>query len=115
MFVQNGFELKAPFMAAALEKYSAPPEKVDYSDAVAAANSINNWVAKETKNMIQNLFNPSDLDPNTMVALCSALHFKGAWKKPFDAPIKDKFKLNDTETMDATFITIKVYFTNIHL
>ena len=115
MFVQSGFELKAPFEQAALEKYSAPPVNVDYSDAVAAANTINTWVEKETKNMIKKLFNPADLDPNTMVALCSALHFKGKWQFPFDKPFEDVFKLNDKDTQKATFMTVKVSINFINM
>jgi len=110
MFVQSGFELKEPFETAALEKYSAPPEKVDYSNAEAACKTINSWVEKETKKMIKNLFNPSDLDPNTMVALCSALHFKGTWQYPFDEPFEEHFKLNDTETKKTMFMRVKDKF-----
>lgn len=110
LFVQSGFELKAPFEAAALEKYNAPPQKVDYMDAAAACKAINSWVEKETKDMIKKLFDPADLDPNTMVALCSALHFKGTWKFPFNAPFEDTFKLNDKESTKATLMTVKENF-----
>merc|ERR1712110_84787 len=75
--------------------------------SVAACDTINTWVEKETKSMIKKLFNPADLDPNTMVALCSALHFKGKWKFPFGKPFEDVFKLNDKDTQKATFMTVK--------
>ena len=78
-------------------------------DAAAACKAINSWVEKETKDMIKKLFDPADLDPNTMVALCSALHFKGTWKFPFDAPFEDTFKLNDKESTKATLMTVKVW------
>jgi len=112
LFVQSGFELKAPFVKAALEKYNAPPVSVDYSDATAACKTINTWVEKETKQMIKKLFNPADLDPNTMVALCSALHFKGKWQFPFDKPFEEVFKLSDKDkhTQKATFMRVKDKF-----
>lgn len=110
MFVQSGFELKAPFVKDALEKYNAPPQSVDYSDANAACKTINTWVEKETKAMIKKLFNPADLDPNTMVALCSALHFKGKWQFPFDKPFEEVFKLNEKDTQKATFMRVKSKF-----
>jgi len=110
LFVQSGFELKAPFEAAALEQYNAPPEKVDYMDAAGACKTINAWVEKETKNMIKKLFDPADLDPNTMVSLCSALHFKGTWEKPFGTPFEDTFKLNDKDTQKATLMSVKDNF-----
>jgi len=108
MFVQSGFELKSPFTQSALDLYDAPPENVDYSNAIAACNTINTWVEKETKAMIKKLFNPADLDPNTMVALCSALHFKGKWQFPFDKPFDDVFKLNDKDTQKAALMRVKV-------
>ena len=45
-----------------------------------------------------------------LVALCSALHFKGAWKLPFDAPFKDDFNLGDDKTVQTDFIMKKSTF-----
>jgi len=110
LFVQAGFELKEPFTTAALDKYNAPPEKVNFNDAEAACKTINDWTSKETKEMIQKLFDPSDIDPNSMVALCSALYFKGTWDKPFDEPVDGEFHLDNDNTKKCKLITVKENF-----
>merc|ERR1711970_1358758 len=110
VFVQNGFQLKTEFQTAAEQKYGAPAEKVDFSNAEKCAATINNWVANNTKNMITELFSAGDIDPNMLVALCSALHFKGTWKVPFDAPFKDEFTLDGDKKVTTDFILKKSTF-----
>ena len=60
--------------------------------------------------MITELFSAGDIDPNMLVALCSALHFKGAWKEPFDAPFKDEFTLDGDKKVTTDFILKKSTF-----
>merc|ERR1711944_201677 len=49
--------------------------------------------------MIKELFSAGDIDPNMLIALCSALHFKGCWETPFDAPFEDEFHLTGEKTV----------------
>lgn len=72
---------------------------------------INKWVAGETKEMIKDLLSASDVDANTMIALCSALHFKGSWENPFDAPFEDDFHLSESETVKTQLMQKKVIIT----
>ena len=44
-----------------------------------------------------------------MVALCSALYFKGTWDKPFDEPVDGEFHLDNDNTKKCKLITVKVY------
>ena len=47
-----------------------------------------------------------------MVALCSALYFKGTWDKPFDEPVDGEFHLDNDNAKKCKLITVKVkYFT----
>lgn len=46
------------------------------------------------------------LDPNMLIALCSALHFKGSWEEPFDAPYEGDFHL-DADRTKKTQLMIK--------
>lgn len=110
LFVQRGFQLKDQFQTDAEKKYGAPAEKIDFCDAAQSAETINKWVAENTKNMITELFSAGDIDPNMLVALCSALHFKGAWKEPFDAPFKDEFTLDGDKKVTTDFILKKSTF-----
>ena len=49
------------FQADAEKKYGAPAEKVDFCDGAKSADTINKWVAENTKNMIQELFSAGDI------------------------------------------------------
>ena len=63
------------------EYYNAEVSKLDFTKD-EAVNTINSWVAKETKDRIKKLF--SDLSPTTRLVLVNALYFKGTWTKSFD-------------------------------
>ena len=58
--------------------------------------------------MIKDLLSPSDVDANTMIALCSALHFKGSWEYPFDAPFEDDFHLSENSSVKTQMMQKKV-------
>jgi len=110
IFVQNGFQLKNEFQSSAEEKYGAPAEKVDFSNPEKCAATINNWVAANTKNMIKELFQAGDIDPNMLIALCSALHFKGSWEIPFDKPFEGDFHLNNDKSVKTQLMCKKDKF-----
>jgi len=110
LFVQNGFQLKKEFQDAAAKHYGAPAEKVDFSNAEKCAAAINGWVAENTKNMIQELFSAGDIDPNMLIALCSALHFKGSWEESFDAPYEGDFHLDANRTKKTQLMIKKSKF-----
>ncbi|XP_034488694.1 serine protease inhibitor 88Ea-like [Drosophila innubila] len=46
---------------------------------------INGWVANVTKNQIENMMAPEDIDSNTKTVLANAAYFKGQWINPFKA------------------------------
>ena len=58
--------------------------------------------------MIKDLLSPSDVDANTMIALCSALHFKGSWEYPFDVPVEDDFHLSESAAVKTQMMQKKV-------
>jgi len=58
--------------------------------------------------MIKDLLSASDVDANTMIALCSALHFKGSWENPFDAPFEDDFHLSESSSVKTQMMQKKV-------
>jgi serpin B len=65
--------------------YSARLTTVDFSNPTAAAATINDWVARQTKDRIKDLISPSGLDQNTRLILTNAIYFKGTWAAPFKA------------------------------
>ena len=85
---QQGFSFLAPFLSLMQADYGGGLHQVDFVNASAAATqTINNWVAQETNNKIQNLIPQGALDPLTRLVLTNAIYFKGQWATPFDASL----------------------------
>ena len=65
--------------------YAADFRRVDFEHAPEAVRgTINQWVAQETNNRIENLIEPGVLTPATRLVLTNAIYFKGTWGKPFE-------------------------------
>lgn len=83
LWVQRGFEIKPDFLRALLTHYESRVETVDFMKPEDAANLINRWVAEQTKEMIEKLFEADDFDAQTRLALVNTLYFEGKWQTPF--------------------------------
>lgn len=82
-------EKDASFLPGYLEvmqrDYAADFRRVDFEHAPEAVRgTINQWVAQETNNRIENLIGPGVLTPATRLVLTNAIYFKGTWGKPFE-------------------------------
>jgi len=77
----NGFEVKPDFLKVNSDYFNAYIKELDFSKAWAV-DTINNWCAKKTNNLIKNPLNqiPSD----AVMYLVNAIYFKGIWRKHFE-------------------------------
>jgi len=74
------------FVKVMQQDYGAGFRRVDFEHAPEAVRgTINQWVAQETSNRIQNLIGPGVLTPATRLVLTNAIYFKGTWLDPFPA------------------------------
>jgi len=64
-------------------------EKLDFSDNVGAAETINEWVSNVTESRIQELVNADDL-ANAKMVLTNAAFFKGTWLSQFKPSATNK-------------------------
>ncbi len=91
LWLQKGYPVKKAYIHALKRYYSVTLYRVDFSHQTETARKeINLWVRRETKGKILELIKPGQLRPDTLLLLCNALYFKGAWLKAFDP--KDTFK-----------------------
>ncbi len=82
---QQGFPFLAPFLNLMQADYGGGLHQVDFAGATEAARqTINNWVAQETNNKIQNLIPQGAIDQYTRLVLTNAIYFKGPWATAFD-------------------------------
>jgi len=81
LWYSNGFEVKPDFLKVNSDYFNAYIKELDFSKAWAV-DTINNWCAKKTNNLIKNPLNqiPSD----AVMYLVNAIYFKGIWRKHFE-------------------------------
>src|SRR5207245_8923430 len=88
----------------AKSEYQANVNQVDFkTEADAATTEINLWVARETKDKIQDILPPGSLNDLTRLVLANAIYFKGAWAKRFDKPatFTQPFHVSTASQVDA--------------
>ena len=81
---QKGLTFEKAFLSRLLQKYGAPLERIDFRESDKARETINDWVATQTKDRIKDIVPPPLPSPDTLLALANAIHFKAAWAEPFD-------------------------------
>ncbi len=100
LWVRHGGAFHPLFLQAVQEHYLAEASQVNFADSAAAVGRINEWVKVKTKDKIDKILQPSNVDANTNAVLTNAIYFKGAWTTPFDpkhtAP--NRFTLADGTT-----------------
>ena len=84
LWVQQGFEFNQEFLDILSANYNAGLKLVDFSDAEAARQAINLWVAAQTNDKIKDLIPQGVFDELTRLVITNAVYFKGAWQNQFD-------------------------------
>jgi len=97
LFVENTFALEPAFLETMARDYDTGVFREDFIRAFEPARMhINTWVAKQTRDRIQDLLPMGSLDESTRLVLVNALYFYGSWAIPFKA----------NSTSDAPFHTL---------
>jgi len=84
LWLGQGGAFHPTFLQAAQEHYLAEASQVDFADSAAAVGRINDWVKAKTKDKIDKILQPANVDGNTNAVLTNAVYFKGQWTTPFD-------------------------------
>lgn len=84
LWTQEGFPFLPAFLETATNQYQASINQVDFeTEASAATQDINNWVAQQTQNKIQNILASGSITARTRLVLVNAIYFLGAWTQAF--------------------------------
>lgn len=81
VLVGNSLDLVTSF-AGFMEKL-AGMDRVDFANAAAVVDMINEWVSDVTHGKIKNLLEPGSLSAATKMVLVAANYFKGDWQSAF--------------------------------
>lgn len=94
LFVSDTLTLRRQFLKEVNDLAKALPELVDFKSS-SAKERIDTWVQENTNNKINKLFD--NLDPNTMLVLANAIHFKDGWEQEFEESNTTSKPFLDTE------------------
>jgi serpin B len=85
LWAQKGHPFLPALQQTAATEYDAAVHQADFqTQAAAAIEEINRWVAQRTSDRIRQVLPPGSLNEITFLVLVNAIYFKGAWAKPFD-------------------------------
>ena len=83
-WAQQGFTIEQPYSAALLKNYGAETGLVDFvGQPDAARREINDWIAKQTKDMLPDALKPENFTPDMRLMLVNTVYFFGEWDVPF--------------------------------
>ncbi|CAG0904036.1 unnamed protein product, partial [Cyprideis torosa] len=86
IYVDNQFPVKKDFPKILKTTFDAGAELLDFQkDPNGSRVKVNDWVAKQTEQKIQDLIPEGAVNSMTAMILANAIYFKGMWKSTFDA------------------------------
>ena len=112
LWTQIGYPFLPGFLQTAADQYQAKIGQADFStDPDGAAQAINDWVADQTQNRIQNILARGALDPLTRLVLANAIYFKGDWAYPFEPTNTSiqPFYVSSTSQVDVPLMHINSF------
>ena len=81
---QHGFGFLPDFLDVLAENYGAGMRTMDFAGAPDESRArINDWVAEETGDKVNNLLSPGTIDPTTRLVLTNAIYFNASWHWSF--------------------------------
>ncbi len=96
-WAQKDYQFVPAYLDTLAVNYGAGVRLMNFEqDPSGCRDVINQWVADQTQNKIQNLLTPDAIDASTRLVLTNALYFYGSWALPFDRQ----------NTADGTFHTL---------
>jgi serpin B len=89
IWVMTGYALAPAFVRTIADHYAGKVANQDFSVPEDAARVINQWVAKQTQEKIQNLLSPEHVK-DAILVLVNATYFKGIWTNQFAKELTSK-------------------------
>ena len=110
LFGQQGYDFRPAYFSLLKETFGAPLEALDFAkNPAGAANQINSWVEKQTRERIRDLIPANALNKDTRLVLANAVYLKAPWANEFNekATQPGPFHLGDGQSVDVPTMTRK--------
>lgn len=80
---QTGTPFRPEYLDLTRKQYAGGFRQVDFAAGDKARNTINAWIAEQTRDKIKDVLKPGSPVPETKLVLTNAIYFKDAWQHPF--------------------------------
>jgi len=105
IWYRKGFDVKSSFLKVNADNFNSYIKELDFTKTWAK-DTINNWCAKNTNNLIKTIID-GNISDETMMYLVNAVYFKGIWRLKFD-----KKTTYEADFYTETGSTVKVNMMN---
>ncbi len=108
LWLEKAYSFRASYLDTIHKFYGDVAVPVDFRAAAEAARGqINQWVALQTHDRINDLLGSGTVDSNTQLVITNAVYFKGEWLKPFEASATRSvdFHLADGKSVSTSMMT----------
>ena len=109
----KGYPFMPDYLALVKKSYNGNLSDLDFiRDTEGSRKTINDWVAKETRDKIKDLLSQGSITPDTRLVLTNAIYFKGKWDLPFkkEGTIDNDFTLANGQKVKAPFMYQQKHF-----
>ena len=101
---QEGFPFEQPFLDLLAVHYDAGLRLMDFVGQPDASRlEINDWVADQTEDRIEDLLPPGVITTLTRLVLTNAIYFNAAWETPFE---EEETAAGSFELLDGGSVTV---------
>ncbi len=117
LWFQQDCPLKAAFTDSIHKNYHAEERPVDFKhSAQSTGREISAWIEKKTGGRLKRACDPAMLTPDTRLALCNAIYFKGEWANQFKRSHTEpwQFHVTTNETVSVPMMNQKENFKIVH-
>jgi serpin B len=100
LFAQRGYAFRPAFLSVIKDHYHAPLEEMDFkTQSEKARETINHWVAGQTKDRIRDLIPSGGISKESRLALVNALYLRAPWEEEFNDKVTapDRFLVHGHE------------------
>ena len=104
---EETFPFSADYMNTLADEFGAALNLVDFKNEPEAARvAINDWIAAQTNDRIENIVPEGAITPDARLVLANAIWFYGAWLHDFNADFTsdNDFHLLDGDTVSVPFM-----------
>merc|ERR1712123_81203 len=114
IFADDTTDVKDSYESILKKSFLTSTQCLNFSDVEESAETINDWVANKTNDLITDLVSPVSLSPDTRMMLLNAVYFRANWQLPFqkDGTAKSAFSVSEDTFVDADmmFLDNELYY-----